>query len=405
MANKWNFDEIIDRSGTNSMKWEPGILADRFGKGKSELLPFWVADMDFYCAPVIQDAMEKRMAHGIFGYTIQDPGHNKALIHWYRRRHNWMIKNEWIVNTPGIVPAVHYLVQRFSSPGDKVLIQPPVYYPFASAIRANGRRISENPLKNQDGRYGMDFEDLEEKAKDPRVKLAILCSPHNPVGRVWTREELARFGDICIRNNIMVFADEIHCDLIMPGYRHTSYQSISEDLAMHSVAANAASKTFNLAGLNHSSLVIPDADLRSDMGIYFETLGWHSKGSSSLFGAIAAQAAYEGGEPWLNDLIAYIHENFIFLKKELESELPGIKVFELEATYLPWIDFRALGLPAEKIVGLVEEEACLALDPGHWFGTGGAGFERINIACPRKTLAQAVSRLIDAFRPYAASGA
>ncbi len=397
METDWNFDEIIDRSNTGSMKWEPSVLVAKFGQGKENLLPLWVADMDFYCPAEVRKAMEDRLAHQIYGYTIPDKGYNKALIEWYGHRHNWEIKSEWILNTPGVVPAVNYLIQRFTQPGDGVMLQTPVYYPFATSIQTNGRQVIDNPLKMVNNRYEMDFEDLAQKAADPRVKMAILCSPHNPVGRVWTREELELFGQICIDNNVLIFADEIHCDLIMPGYKHISFQSISENFAQNSIAANAASKTFNLAGLSHSSLVVPNDDLRAEMGIYFETLGMNPKGSGSLFGAIATQAAYEKAEPWLEDLISYLNENFIYLKQRVETELPGVKVFDLEATYLPWIDFRSLGLSPEKIVEIVEKDAGLALDHGDWFGDNGAGFERINIACPRGLMEKAIDALVKAF--------
>jgi len=398
MEKAWNFDEIIDRSNTGSMKWTPSILEAKFGTGRQDLLPLWVADMDFYCPPVVQKAMAERVTHGIYGYTTRNNGHNKALIDWFGRRHDWEIQEACLLNTPGIVPGVNYLIQRFSKPGDKILIQTPVYYPFASSIEANGRLVVENPLKIE-SRYEMDFEDLAAKAEDPRVKMAILCSPHNPVGRVWTREELKKFGNICLENNVMVFADEIHCDLVMPGYQHTSFQSISKKFAQNSIAGIAASKTFNLAGLDHSCLVVPDEGLRKDMGIYFETHGINPLGNSNLFGAIAAQAGYEKAEPWLEDLIVYLKENYLFLKNTIETELPGVRVFDLEATYLPWIDFRALGLTQDKIIDRVEQGAGIALDHGDWFGDNGTGFERINIACPRKILEKAVSGLISAFKP------
>lgn len=400
MEKDWNFDEVIDRSGTGSMKWEPSVLRAKFGSGREGLLPLWVADMDFYCPDVVQSAMAERLSHQIYGYTIYDKEGDAALINWFGRRHNWEIRSSWLLNTPGIVPAVHYLVQRFTCPGDRVLIQTPVYYPFGEAIRTNGRYIIENPLKIVGGRYEMDFEDMAEKAADPRVKMAILCSPHNPVGRVWDREELEQFGQICIDNNVLILADEIHCDLVMPGFNHTNFQSVSDRFAQHSIAAVAASKTFNLAGLAHSSLVVPNADLRREIGIYFETLGMNARGGGSLFGAVASRAAYEGGEPWLNALILYLNENFGYLKHRIETELRGVKVFDLEATYLPWIDFRALGVSHQRLVEIVEQEAGLALDHGDWFGTNGEGFERINIACPRTLLEKAVDALIRAFTPY-----
>ncbi|MCG8551772.1 MAG: pyridoxal phosphate-dependent aminotransferase [Desulfobacterales bacterium] len=400
MENQWDFNQVIDRSSTGSVKWSPSVLEQNFGKGRGNLLPLWVADMDFACPDVIYDAMEKRLSHRIFGYSLNDSQHNGALIDWFERRHGWQIQENSIVNTPGIVPAVHYLIQCFTKPGDGVLIQPPVYYPFARAILANGRHVVENPLVLKNLRYDMDFKDLEEKTRDPRVKLAVLCSPHNPVGRVWQRDELERFGEICLKNNVLVFADEIHCDLVMPGFKHTSYQSISAELTQGSIAGVAASKTFNLAGLAHSCLVISNETYRHEIGSFFNCLGFNSTGTSNLFGAIAARAAYEGGEPWLIDLIRYIYDNFLYLKKRIEKELPGVRVFDLQATYLPWIDFNPLGLSQKKIIEIMEEKAGIALDHGNWFGLNGAGFERINIACPRKMLSRAADAIICAFIPF-----
>lgn len=396
----WNFDEVIDRSRTGSMKWEPGILRIKFGPGRENLLPLWVADMDFKSPSVVRQAMEKRLAHQIYGYTVQDPSVNEAVISWHHRRHQWEIQDKWILTAPGIVPATHYLVQRFSKPGDKVLIQTPVYYPFAQAIIANGRRVVENSLKIVDNRYEMDFEDLENKVKDPRVKIAILCSPHNPVGRVWTRKELERFGRICLDNHVLVFSDEIHCDLVMPGYKHISFQGISQEFALHSIAAVAPSKTFNLAGLQQSSLIIPNDQIRREFSLYFETLGVGIRGAGTLFGAIAAQAAYNEAEPWLEDLLVYLYDNYKYLKSVLEDQLPGVKVYDLEGTYLVWVDFRPLGLGPEKIIQVLEEEARVALDHGDWFGDNGAGFERFNIACPRSILEKAVGAVVKAFGRY-----
>jgi len=393
----WDFDEVIDRSMTDSMKWEPEVLRFKFGKGRENLLPMWVADMDFKCPTPVRKAMEKRLAHQIYGYTITGSGYYESLVSWFQRRHGWEIKQNWILTSPGIVPATNYLIQRFSNPGDKILIQTPVYYPFANSIRANGRLIAENPLKIENGMYQMDFEDLERKVRDPRVRIAILCSPHNPVGRVWRREELEQFGKICIENNVLIFADEIHCDLIMPGYNHVSFQGISSEFAEHSIAANAASKTFNLAGLQQSSLVIPNSHLRNELSLYYETLGVGPKGSGTMFGAIATQAAYNDAELWLDDLIPYLNENFLYLKTTLEKELPGVKVYDLEGTYLVWADFKPLGLSPEDIIKRIEESAGIALDHGDWFGENGAGFERFNIACPRSIIVKAVNALISAF--------
>lgn len=395
----WDFDEIINRSGTGSMKWDPKILQAKFGKGRQDLLPLWVADMDFKCPSAVRSAMEDRAAHQVYGYTVHDPDYDDALISWYNRRHQWEIKRNWIFTSPGVVPTVNYFIQAFSKTGDKVLIQTPVYYPFAASITGNNRQVLENPLQIVNGRYEMDFSDLAAKAADPKVKTAILCSPHNPVGRVWTREELLLFGNICMDNNVMVLADEIHCDLVMPGYKHNCFARISEKFAQNSITANAASKTFNLAGLSQSNLIIPNEKIRYKLCSYFETLGMGTRGGGSLFGAIAAKAAYGGAETWLEDLILYLEGNYLYMKDRLETAL-GVKIFDLEGTYLPWIDFRPLGLSPEKIVRVMEEEAKIGLDHGDWFGENGAGFERINIACPRVILERAVEAIIKAFQPF-----
>jgi len=398
--NNWNFDEVIDRRNTASMKWEPHQLRKRFGEGKENLLPLWVADMDFKSPTVVKEAIIKRLEHQIYGYSLIDTSYHEALISWYHRRHQWEIKDNWIATTPGIVPAIHYIVQQFSNPGDKIIIQTPVYYPFAEGIRNNGRQVLENPLKIIDEHYRMDFTDLEAKAKNPRVKIAILCSPHNPVGRVWTREELERFGTICIDNGILVFSDEIHCDLIMPGYKHICFPSISETFAQHAITASAASKTFNLAGLQQSSIIIPNERLRQEFLIHIENLGFVSKIGGTLFGAIGATAAYNGAEQWLDDLLVYLHGNFKYIKRHLEAQIPGITVYTLQGTYLVWADFRALGLTGKEIIRIIEEEAEIGLDHGEWFGEAGTGFERFNIACPREILKKAVEQTVNAFRPY-----
>jgi len=398
MNKEWNFDQVIDRSGTASMKWEPQVLAKVFGEGKEKLLPLWVADMDFKCPAVIKQAMEKRLEHQIYGYSLTDPSYFPALISWYRRRHQWEIDEDWIKTTPGVVPAINYIIQRFSQPGDKVLIQPPVYYPFARAIQNNGRRIAENPLRIEDGHYRMDFEDLHQKVQDPRVNLAILCSPHNPVGRVWTKEELEFFGDICLENNVLIISDEIHCDLVMPGFKHVCLATISKEFAHNSITCLAASKTFNLAGLQQSSIVIPNPTLRKEFTNQIENLGFTNGIGGTLFGAVAAAAAYNEAEPWLDDLLEYLQANYLYLKTYLEQELPGVVVYELQGTYLVWVDFRAVEPDETERIRLLEEKAGVGLDHGEWFGDNGAGFERINIACPRSILQRAARSLVEAFQ-------
>jgi cystathionine beta-lyase len=398
MNKEWNFDQVIDRSGTASMKWEPHVLGKVFGKGKENLLPLWVADMDFKCPAVIKQAMEKRLEHQIYGYSLTDPSYFPALISWYRRRHQWEIDEAWIKTTPGVVPAINYIIQRFSQPGDKVLIQPPVYYPFARAILNNGRRIAENPLRIENGQYQMDFNDLEEKVRDPRVNLAILCSPHNPVGRVWTKEELEIFGNICRENNVLIISDEIHCDLVMPGFKHMCFASISSEFAENSITCLAASKTFNLAGLQQSSIVISNPTLRKEFTNQIENLGFTNGIGGTLFGAVAAAAAYNDAEPWLDDLIEYLQGNYTYLKSYLEQKLPGVVVYELQGTYLVWVDFQAVVPDQEERIRLLEEKAGVGLDHGEWFGDNGAGFERINIACPRSILRRAAESIVEAFK-------
>ncbi len=394
MTRDWNFDEEVDRSCTASMKWEPEVLSRVFGSGRDTLVPLWVADMDFKCHPAVRHAMEKRLAHPIYGYSLKDPAYLPALISWYKRRHQWEIDEQWVLTTPGVVPAVNYIIQRFSQPGDKVLIQPPVYYPFARSILNNGRQVAENPLKIADGHYRMDVDDLQEKTRDPRVKLAILCSPHNPVGRVWTRQELDTFGRICIENQVRVIADEIHCDLIMPGFKHVCFASMSDAFAHHSITCLAASKTFNLAGLQQSSIIVSDPVLRQELYTQIENLGFVNAEGGTLFGAVAAAAAYNEAEPWLEDLIVYLHDNYTYLKTFLETELPGVTVYELQGTYLVWVDFNGLGLAEKERIRMLEEQAGVGLDHGDWFGATGRGFERINIACPRSILARAAEAIV-----------
>lgn len=398
MTRDWNFDEVVDRSHTAAMKWEPKVLSRVFGKGRETLLPLWVADMDFKCHPAIRKAMEKRLEHQIYGYSLIDPSYLPALISWYKRRHQWEMDETWILTTPGVVPALNYIIQRFSQPGDKVLIQTPVYYPFARSILNNGRQVAENPLNIADGHYQMNFENLQETVRDPRVKMAILCSPHNPVGRVWSRQELEIFGSICIENQVLVISDEIHCDLIMPGFKHVCFASISEEFAQHSITGLAASKTFNLAGLLQSSIIIPNPAIRRDLRTQIENLGFVNAVGGTLFGAVAAAAAYNDAEPWLEDLIVYLHDNFMYLKTFLEAELPGVNVYELQGTYLVWVDFSGLGLAEKERIRLLEEQAGVGLDHGAWFGTNGKGFERVNIACPRSILARAAEAIVAAFK-------
>ena len=387
------FDEVIDRSNTGSIKWDPFYLKKRFGK--EDLLPLWVADMDFRAPQPVIDALVKRAKHGIFGYTGPDPSkYNNSVINWFKRRHNWSLNEDWLVFSPGIVQACTYLIQRFSQPGDKVIIQNPVYYPFASIIENNGRRIVSNQLDLVDCNYRMNYEDFEEKAKDPRTKMLILCSPHNPVGRVWLKDELTKLGDICLENDILVISDEIHCDLIFPEHKHTVFASISEDFAQHSITCTAGSKTFNLAGFQHSNVIIPNERLRKTFKGQMEN---NALTTPNVFGALALQVAYDKGEEWLGSLIQVLERNLNFLKTFINNRLPKVSVIEPEGTYLIWLDFRAFGLGHKELEKKILEEANLALDSGYKFGAGGEGFERINIAWPFSILQESLERIAKVF--------
>ena len=388
------FDEIIDRANTGSAKWDPSFLKEHFGHG--DLLPLWVADMDFKAPQSVIDALVARAEHGIYGYTIPDTEkYYSSIINWFKRRHNWTISKNWIEFSPGIVPACIYIIQRFTKPGDKIIIQNPVYYPFKKIIESNGRTVLSNQLKLIDSRYHMNFDELAEQAKDPRAKILILCNPHNPVGRVWSKEELVKLGNICIENNVLVLADEIHCDLIYPGYSHTSFASISEKFAQHSITCTAGSKTFNLAGLKTSNVIIPNKNLRDNFRIQMEN--HFMINLPSVFGALALQVAYDTGEAWLDSLIQVLAKHVSFLKQFITENIPKIIVIEPEGTYLVWLDFKAYNLNYTTLEKKILEEAKLALDQGYTFGAGGEGFVRINIACPRSILEEGLNRLARVF--------
>lgn len=378
----YDFDTVIDRRNSGSMKWDTNPDAT--------ILPMWVADMDFPGPPEVIEAVRKRAEAGVFGYTVPSGGYYEAVVAWLKRRHHFDIQTEWIKFGPGVVPALNMLMRAYTDPGDKVIIQMPVYYPFFISIKNNHREILDNPLKFIDGRYEMDFDDLERKARDPRAKVMILCSPHNPVGRVWTKEELTRLGEICLRNNVIVLSDEIHNDLILRGHHHTVFATISDDFARNSVVCVAPSKTFNMAGLQTSSIIIPDEKLRT---LYTDVLESNFMRRPNLFGVVALEAAYRHGEAWLEALLSYLQDNLDFMTDFIARNIPEIKIIQPEGTYLVWMDFRALGMKGKELENFMLNKAKLWLDEGYIFGDAGDGFERINIACPRATLAEALSRL------------
>lgn len=395
------FDEEIIRKGTNSVKWEfmPGEgesvrleHTDQFF-GEERILPMWVADMDFRCPEPVIEAILKRAQHGIYGYSAPTADFYDSVVNWMDRRHGWGIESAWICLTPGVVPALNLLVKTFISPGEKVLIQSPVYHPFYSAIENNEGEIVTNPLIYQNQHYHMDFEDLEQKAQDPAVKMVILCSPHNPVGRVWTKEELLRFGEICLRNNLLVVSDEIHGDLIYDGFTFTPFAAIGPEFADHSVICTAPSKTFNLAGLQSSCIIIPNMGLRAS---FQKTLLSNGMFGINAFSMVALQAAYDQCDGWLEQVLAYVKENFEYLQSFVTNHIPQIRVVKPEGTYMVWLDCRDLGLEGEELRKLMLEKARVLLVDGITFGPEGEGFERINIACPRTILVEALGRIKDA---------
>jgi cystathionine beta-lyase len=385
---KYNFDEIIDRTQTESYKWNSDALKEMFGE--DGILPFWVADMDFKVAEPIIEALRKRVEHGIYGYSVRPDSYYQAIINWTKRRFGWEIEKEWIEYTPGIVPAVNYLVQALLRPGDKVLIQEPVYYPFKKSVENNGCRVIVNELKYNGDFYEIDFQDFEEKVKDTKVKMFILCSPHNPVSRVWTEEELRKMGDICLANDVMVISDEIHNDLVYSGNKHIMFGSLSEELADISITCTAPSKTFNLAGMQASNVIISNKEV---MTKYREQLERNNIGMQNPLSIVAAEAAYNEGEEWLEQLLRYLEGNIDFIKKYLAENLPKARLIKPQATYLGWIDLREYESDGKKLEELVIKEGKVAFDGGTWFGQGGDGFLRINYACPRALLEEGLKRL------------
>jgi cysteine-S-conjugate beta-lyase len=396
---KYDFDHVIDRDNTGSAKWDNYMGGRHSGPITSVnaslddggSIPMWVADMDFQAPQPVVEALTERVKHGVFGYTVATDSYFNSVIDWFGRRHDWEISKDWISTAPGIVPAIHFAVRTYCQPGDKVLIQKPVYYPFFRSITNGGCEIVSSALLNNDGHYEMDFDDLEAKAADPAVKLAILCSPHNPVGRVWNKDELQRYGEICTRHGVLVIADEIHCDLMMPGFSFQPYGLMSEDLVKNSIICTAPSKTFNLAGMHLSNMVIPDKDLHKAYDAYMAQIG--VAGGLNPLATTAVEAAYNHGEDWLGQVLEYIWENHLHLMDFMAENIPQIKVYDLEGTYLNWMDFSSLGLDRKALEDLTQLKAKVLFDEGYIFGDEGEGFERINLACPRPILDATLLRL------------
>ena len=376
----YNFDEIIPRRGTNSYKWDSA--AD------DSVLPMWVADMDFRTAPPVIDALRRRVEHGIFGYTRVPDAYYEAVIDWFRRRHGWTINRDWIIYTSGVVPAISAVIKALTVPGDKVLVQTPVYNCFFSSIRNNGCEILSSPLLRDRDTYRMDFDDLERKASDPRTRLFLLCNPHNPAGRVWTREELQRAGEICLRHGVTVLSDEIHCELVYPGHTYTPFASLSEEFQRHSVTCISPSKSFNIAGLQIANIVAEDETMRRRID---KAININEVCDVNPFGVIATIAAYNEGEAWLTELLDYLKGNYDAMRTFCEAQLPDFPIARLEGTYLVWMDCRKLGIPSEELEEQLKE-AGLWLNAGTMYGAEGEGFMRWNIACPRARLREGLAR-------------
>ena len=381
-----DFDTVPNRRGTNCFKYD---FAREMGMPE-DVLPLWVADMDFPTAPAVLERLHALAEHGIFGYTGVKDAYFSAVHNWYAQRFSWETQRSWLVTTPGVVFAIAIAIRAFTQKGDAILIQQPVYYPFANKVTENDRQLVVNPLVLKNGRYEMDFADMERKIVDYHVKMLLLCSPHNPVGRVWTKEELLRVGEICQKHGVLVVSDEIHADFTYAGHTHRVFTSVKSEFADFTITCTAPSKTFNLAGLQNSNIFIPTRQLRH---AYKKELSACGCGGTNCMGMAACQAAYEAGADWLEQLKQYLAGNLAYIRQFLREKLPDIALIEPEGTYLVWLDLRKLGLTEQQQRQLIVQDAKLWLDTGTLFGQGGEGFERINIACPRTTIEQAMQRL------------
>lgn len=392
----YDFDRVVSRIDTDSMKWD--TVGSLFGD--NDILPMWVADMDFPSAKPITDAIINRAGHQIFGYTLPGKSVTGAIVDRVRQKYDWRIDPGWIVFTPGVIPAIHAAIRAYTHPGDDIIIQGPVYYPFWSALHDCGCQVANNQLKLIDGHYEIDYNDLKSKfaLKDgmspsaSRARMMILCSPHNPTGRVWTREELVQMGEIVIENRALILSDEIHCELLFKGAKHTPFASISREFEQHSMVCMAPSKTFNLAGLNASIIIIPNEELR----LRFNAARHGIVTRVNLFGLIAMEAAYRYGDEWLGQLLEYLQGNLDYLIAYFEQKIPEIEVIKPEGTYLIWLDCRKLRMDEAGLRKFMRKKARVGLDDGYLFGPSGAGFQRINIACPRSTLSEALLRIENA---------
>ncbi|MBS0000428.1 MAG: PatB family C-S lyase [Cyclobacteriaceae bacterium] len=386
---KYDFDEVVDRSDSDSVKYDYRNLLF----GKSDVLPFWVADMDFKTPDFIIEALKKRLDHEILGYTSLPEGLKEVIAGWLIRQHQWEVQPDWITINPGVVPTLAFCVLAYTKPGDQVIVQPPVYFPFFYVIENNGRKIVHNPLQLQQGRYFMDFTDLKRKINS-RTRMILLCNPHNPGGSVWKREELSELAAICRKHQILIISDEIHSDLMLFGNKHIPVASLDQEIAANTVTCLSSSKTFNTAGLAISYTVIPDQQLRYDLA---NMLRDFHLSHGNISGLMALEAAYRHGKDWLRQIIQYLEDNIDWLEGFLKNRLPAIRMIKPEGTFLVWLDFSELGLSQKDLNRFLIHQAGIGLSDGELFGPGGQGFQRINIACPRSFLMKGMEQMEGAF--------
>lgn len=386
---KYNFDKIVPRRGTNSVKWD---VAKEDG-----VIPMWVADMDFQAAPCIRQALKERMDHGVFGYTLVPNSYYESIISWFDRRHQWKIDRNWILYTSGVVPAISAIIKALTEPGDKVLVQTPVYNCFFSSIRNNGCTTAENALVRKGNSYEIDFDDFERQAADEKTKVFLLCNPHNPAGRVWTPDELNRMNDICLKHGVRVIADEIHCELVMPGYKFTPFAAVSKACQDNCITTNSPTKSFNIAGLQIANIITNNDTIKRKID---RAININEVCDVNPFGVIALQAAYNEGESWIDQLNLYLWENYKVLKDFFQEYLPKLKVLKLEGTYLVWVDISATGLKADDLTNKLLQQEKVMVNRGTLYEkTTGEDYLRLNIAMPRSLMLEALQRIAQVLQP------
>jgi cysteine-S-conjugate beta-lyase len=381
----WNFDEAVEREGTDCIKYD--LKEEIFGR--KDIIPMWVADMDFKTPDFIVEKLRNRLDHEIFGYSFRPQEYFNSILQWLNDRHQWQVEKEWICFSPGIVPALNLCTLTFTRPGDTIIVQPPVYFPFFSAVENHGRKLVYNQLIEKDGQWSMDFDSLASSVSET-TKMIIISNPHNPVGRVWLPEELEKLADICLKNNILLLSDEIHCDLILPGFYHTPVGKISEKINNITVTCIAPSKTFNLAGLSTSSVIIANPVLRKYFNKKTENL---HIGNGNIFGTVASIAAYSQGHKWVDDLTDYINRNVSYVREYLRELIPEIIPVQPEATYMIWLDCRKFAMSGKELQSFFVNKAGVGMNEGSTFGPGGEGFMRMNIATPHKTVIKAMEQI------------